>query len=383
MVLASAGAGKSELIARAALTRAARGETVLILTYTVNNQAELVTTICRLNRHQPRNIIIKGWFTFLLEDMIRPYQRCVLDKRVRSICFDESDPHLKKRGKWTFRTQSEKNRGEDTYNARYFMTSEAKAHTTYLSKLAARISEESEGKPAQRLARIYRAVYIDEVQDLTGWDFDIIEAISNGGIEEFDCVGDFRQTIYRTSTVSKAPRTNDEKLEAFKGIGFKPEFMNISRRCVQSICDLAHLVHGNGGDFPATESQVKEVPANVANHVGIFAVSSAEVRDYLERYRPVILRWSKIAEKALCNGREAYTFGEAKGLGFDRVLLVPTKNYVNFLSGQHDTFDKDATDLSRNKLYVGITRARYSVAFLHAGESVVAGAEVWKTEGSV
>jgi len=88
LILASAGAGKSERIAKDALERAAAGEKVLLLTYTINNQAELVQHICRLNKFQPANIVVKGWFTFLLEDMVRPYQRCVLTDRVSRICFD-------------------------------------------------------------------------------------------------------------------------------------------------------------------------------------------------------------------------------------------------------------------------------------------------------
>jgi hypothetical protein len=94
---------------------------------------------------------------------------------VRGICFDESDPHLLKRGSKVFRIRKEM-ADDDSYNPRYFVTSERNAHTTYLSKLAARINEETDGKRASRLARIYRAVHVDEVQDLTGWDFQIIEA---------------------------------------------------------------------------------------------------------------------------------------------------------------------------------------------------------------
>ncbi len=41
LILASAGAGKSELISKEALERAANRERVLILTYTENNQKEL------------------------------------------------------------------------------------------------------------------------------------------------------------------------------------------------------------------------------------------------------------------------------------------------------------------------------------------------------
>jgi DNA helicase II / ATP-dependent DNA helicase PcrA len=84
-MLASAGAGKSELIVKEALETAAGENKVLLLTYTINNQAELVKQICRLNKFQPQNVVVKGWFSFLLEDMIRPYQRCIVPERISGI----------------------------------------------------------------------------------------------------------------------------------------------------------------------------------------------------------------------------------------------------------------------------------------------------------
>jgi DNA helicase II / ATP-dependent DNA helicase PcrA len=72
-----------------------------------------------------------------------------------------------------------------------------------------------------------------------------------------------------------------------------------------------------------------------------------------------------------------YNFGEAKGLGFERVLILPPDRHAKFLSGDTTAFDDANTDDSRNKLYVGITRARYSVAFSHEGGSVIGTAQVW------
>ena len=40
-------------------------------------------------------------------------------------------------------------------------------------------------------------------------------------------------------------------------------------------------------------------------------------------------------------------------------------------------FDDSETDDSRNKLYVAITRARYSVAFSYEGGNVIEDAQVW------
>jgi DNA helicase-2/ATP-dependent DNA helicase PcrA len=374
LLLASAGAGKSELIAKKAVEAASNGDRVLLLTYTINNQAELIKHICRLNKYQPRNIVIKGWFTFLLEDMIRPYQRCIVTQRIAGIVLDSSNPHWNGR----FQIPGRAEKAGDVYNPRHFVTkTDSAAHTTFLSKLAARIHERTGGMPAQRLVDIYKSVFVDEVQDLVGWDYEIIRAIIGANVGSFDCVGDFRQTIYQTSPATKGPRTNAQKLAAFAKMGFVREDLNISWRCIQSICDLAHLLHANDGHYAPTESKIEEIPPEFADHHGIFALPASRVDAYVGRYKPVILRWNRQAKSDLCEGRTAYNFGESKGLGFERVLILPTGKHARFLSGDQAAFGNDDTDGARNKLYVGITRARYSVAFPHDGGNVINGAQVW------
>jgi len=46
----------------------------------------------------------------------------------------------------------------------------------------------------------------------------------------------------------------------------------------------------------------------------------------------------------------------------DHVLIHPTKRFTEFLKGENDVFADTPT--SQNKLYVAITRARFSVAFI-------------------
>jgi DNA helicase-2/ATP-dependent DNA helicase PcrA len=375
LLIASAGAGKSERIAKEALERAANGRKVLLLTYTINNQFELVRAICRINKFQPETIVVKGWFSFLLDDMIRPYQRCILDQRVSGITFDSRNPHLLE-GK-TFHIKGRTEKIGDHWNPRHYVTRDNHAHTYYLAKLATRIHEQTGGKPARRLAEIYDAIFIDEIQDLVGWDFAVVRAILGTSIAELDCVGDFRQSIYETSETSKKPQTIAEKFAEFAAMGFATKDLAISWRCIQSICDLADRLHASDGLYSPTKSQVTVVPPEHADHQGIFAVPASRLKEYLEKYNPVILRRNRQTEEELCDGRAAYNFGESKGMGFERVLIIPPDPHAKFLCGDTTAFKKAKTDESRNKLYVAITRAKYSVAFCHKGGSVVTGAQIW------
>jgi DNA helicase II / ATP-dependent DNA helicase PcrA len=108
-------------------------------------------------------------------------------------------------------------------------------------------------------------------------------------------------------------------------------------------------------------------------------VSPQYIDEYVARYNPIILRWNRQANEEICQGRLTYNFGEAKGIGFDRVLILPTERYAKFLSGDHSAFGNNDSDGARNKLYVAITRARYSVAFLlDCSSTLLSGIEVWQ-----
>ena len=62
----------------------------------------------------------------------------------------------------------------------------------------------------------------------------------------------------------------------------------------------------------------------------------------------------------------AMKFGEAKGLFFDRVLIYPTKPFLDWLKDNNI----ELADTSRSKLYVALTRARHSVAVINNKENI-------------
>ena len=95
------------------------------------------------------------------------------------------------------------------------------------------------------------------------------------------------------------------------------------------------------------------------------------------RYNPVILRLNRKTKTEICDGRVSYNFGEVKGLGFERVLVFSTEKHREFLAGKLTVFDEDKTEKARNTLYVAITRAKYSVAFVYDGEVSCDGVKKW------
>ena len=88
---------------------------------------------------------------------------------------------------------------------------------------------------------------------------------------------------------------------------------------------------------------------------------------YVARFRPQVLRLDR---KTDCEDRPALNFGDSKGMTFDRVLIYPHKSGQSWLKSG----DYKHVAGSVAKLYVGVTRARHSVAFVHDGVLALKGA---------
>jgi DNA helicase II / ATP-dependent DNA helicase PcrA len=76
----------------------------------------------------------------------------------------------------------------------------------------------------------------------------------------------------------------------------------------------------------------------------------------MEKFNPTVLRWNRAANTL---GLLAMNIGVSKGSTFDRVLIFPTKPMLTYIKSGDPTILA-----SRERLYVAVTRARYSVAFV-------------------
>ena len=75
VIIASAGSGKTTYLVRKAIEL--RDEKILITTYTDQNANEIKAKFHEINHCVPQNVTILPWFTFLLQDGVRPFQGVV------------------------------------------------------------------------------------------------------------------------------------------------------------------------------------------------------------------------------------------------------------------------------------------------------------------
>jgi superfamily I DNA/RNA helicase len=179
------------------------------------------------------------------------------------------------------------------------------------------------------------------------------------------CVGDFRQTIYDTTFGQKAPQSAVDKIKAFTAMKFELKPLAMNRRCIQLICEIADQVHQN--TYEKTDSAVVKVPDEFSHHLGAFVVRQSEVSDYIATFSPMVLRSNvRSGTKYLPPEARCHNFGGSKGLGFDRVLIIPSESQLDFVYGLENPFGGKDSEVAQNKLYVAITRARYSLGFVVA-----------------
>ncbi len=332
VIVACAGSGKTTFIVGEALK--VKNSNVLITTYTNENIDQINKSIIEQNGFIPQNIQVVSWFTFLLRDGVRPYQNCMtVSPRVESIFFQNTLNRFHKK---------------DDY-----LTKNNYIYSQKLSEFVFECDKKSGGLVIKRLGKIYSHIFIDELQDFTGYDLNFFEELFKSSIT-ITAVGDPRQSTFATNNSSKNLKYKGSNI--YEWLQDQEKKGNVSieertecHRCNQIICDYADLLYPL---LPKTTSK------NIitTNHDGVFLIQKHELDDYVKQHTPVILRYNK---RSKTFGYTALNIGLSKGRTYDRVLVFPTKTMLEFIRTKDHT---KAGDIS--KLYVAITRARYSVTFV-------------------
>jgi hypothetical protein len=366
IVVASAGSRKTTYIVKEALSSPT--DSILILTYTIDNINQIRNYIIRENGFIPTNITILSWFSFLLQECVRPYQNVVYSEtRIETVYFP---PEIGK-----FKADRRFIKKENIKS--YFLVGGKYIINEHISEFSCLCNDKSNGKVIGRLEEIYSKIFIDEVQDISGYDFDIVELLLKSKIQCY-LVGDCRQATYFTTCSPKYKKYKGKNIINLfnywenKGLCSIIE-KNDCYRSNQIICDFAD------GFYPHL-AKTQSFYVETTGHDGLFTIKESQVFRYVEKYNPTILRWDKSVDTF---GLEAKNFGTTKGQTFDRVLIFPTDGFKKYLTDGKltkvvKTKNKTTKIVSEEikdsfhlaKFYVATTRARQSVTFVFNGKSI-------------
>lgn len=343
LIIAAAGSGKTSFIVDDALDYSANhpDKELLITTYTEANYNEIRKRIIESTGYIPSNITVQTWFKFLIDEGVKPFQSEMINKKIVGMILVNS---------------ASAPRSRETDIERHYFSGEMKIYSDKIAKFAFKCNEATDGDVINRVERIYSRIYIDEAQDLAGYDLEIIRLLMTDSSRVI-LVCDPRQGTYSTNSLSKNKKYRRSKLELYFDkfpdlVEIDADTLNINYRCHPSICELSNELYP---EMVRPESN-DEI---TADHVGIHVVRPDDVKEYLTKYSAVQLRWN-VSSKQVVSGHPVINFGAAKGLSFDHVLIIPTEKIVEWLCDN----SKKLEEITLAKFYVALTRARYSVGIV-------------------
>jgi DNA helicase-2/ATP-dependent DNA helicase PcrA len=366
LIIAAAGSGKTTYLVNEAL-RVPSSEQVLIATYTEANEAEIRKRFISEKGYVPSNIKIQTWFSFLLQHGVRPFQSVLKDSiHEQNISFyltsNRSGKKVDSQGNSILAGGHPLFFGEDDFEKFYF-TPTHKIFSDKISKFIFNANKASDGAVIDRVSRIYDHVFIDEVQDLAGFDLELIKLLFKTDSTVL-LVGDPRQVTYLTHASTKYKKYRDGKIKGFVenelGTRIKctvdESTLGASHRNNKKICDFSNKLYPDLS--PAVPCRCASCREFETAHEGVFWVKEEDVEEYIEEFHPTQLRWSSAVQ---CSANApVMNFGESKGQSFERVLIWPTKDMAAWANDNTHDLKNEA----RAKLYVGITRAKRSATIV-------------------
>ena len=337
LVIAAAGSGKTWGLCNHAIKNL-EDKKILLITYTNQGKRALEEELKKQNKGVLHSMIrIMTWYTFLLLECIKPYQSYIVKyNSIRTLSFDESY------GQVNFYLAG---------NYRRYITNENNIRSNQASELAYYLNDTSNGKVISRLEEVYSYIYIDEVQDLSGWDLNFVDTLLSSNLGVY-LVGDPKQSTYKTNTSTKNKNKSGRKLLEFfvDLIDEKKLILKNSNQTQRFNKDIAKFVNLIDPLEPLVQS---EVLCN-DEYDGVFIIERKNINHYLKLFNPQCLRYDK---RTVVESVNVMNYGVVKGRTFDRVVIYPNGKFKDFIL-------KNKKIESPEKYYIAATRARKSVVFV-------------------
>ncbi len=371
--IAAAGAGKTTFIIRQAMKLYQRGlpknKKILIVTYTDNNQNNIRHKFLNEYGFIPKDIVILGWFTFLLAYWIRPFKGTVIEQlynRHVGMLYIEGISGTKTLPNGQVIT---------TYHndAEKFLDSSLKhLYSDKIAEFAHKCWEQNKIDLLERISNIADTIFIDEAQDLAAWDFELMKILIRS--DKVNCIlcGDPRQSTYKTSASAKYSKYSgnialfteneiNQKRRTF--VTIDTTTLSKSHRCDTSICAFASSILPH---FPITEmclcEECSKRRVSYTLPKGVFLVKEQDVQKFVDTYNPLSLRWDKKV-KVKNQTESVLNWGECKGLQAEATLIYMTKTLIDWYQPSKKPKKKMSHE-TLHKFYVAITRAKYAVGLI-------------------
>lgn len=329
IILAVAGSGKTSLI----IKKLNLAENFLIITYTINNTRNLKESILKKFGYFPNNIDLYSYYNFLYSFCFRP----LLGYKIRPNGIFWSIPP-----QFTNRLPLD--------NPNRYMTKNRMLYHNRIAKLLDQC--EVLEQVNERLNKYYNHLFIDEVQDFAGHDFNLLKSVVKANMNIM-LVGDFYQHTFDTSRDGNTNANLHKDYEKYQKIFVKEkvqpnkDYLIKSHRCTESVCEFI----SNQIGIPIETH--KKIDSTV-----IFIEDKIEI-DKVFNDDSIIKLFYQENHKYKCYSRN---WGDCKGENhYNNVCVVLNKTTMTHYKNDNLSELKPVT---KNKLYVACSRANNDLYFI-------------------
>lgn len=329
VILAVAGSGKTSLI----VSSLSPERRTLILTYTNNNVRNLRRKILERLGCMPSHVLLLSYFTFLHSFCFMPF--LWRNYRTRGINW-EVPPQ------WTLRI--------DRTKPEFYIDSYRRLYHNRISKLL----DDRNVLPLviDRLQKYFDCLFIDEIQDFGGHDFNFLQTLATVQIDAL-FVGDFYQHTFDTSRDGNVNSNLHDNYEEYKGrlramgLTVDENTLSKSHRCSPTVCAFVSDRLGIHMQSHRDENTVVQLIDDKTEAQRILSCSKTVKLFYREHY------------KYRCYSRN---WGDSKGEDqyYDVCVVLNKQTYQKLRQGNL----VELPPQTRNKLYVACTRARNDLYLL-------------------
>jgi DNA helicase-2/ATP-dependent DNA helicase PcrA len=328
IILAVAGSGKTYHI----VEQLDETKDFLIITYTISNTENLRNAIINKFGYIPNNIKIKSYFTFLYSFCFKPF-----------LANDLSSKGIY----WKY--PLEYTRTLKRSDAKFYLLKEKWLYHNRIAKLLT--EKDIITAVNERLEKYYDCLFIDEIQDFGGHDFNLLSEISTSKLDIL-FVGDFFQHTFTTSNDGNINinlhKNPDDYLQKFKDLSFTIDNSTLvnSRRCSKTICDFIREKIGI------------EIYSHHSKETEFKLITDETEADRIFTDDKIIKLFLKEHNKYECYSDN---WGSCKGLEFDDVCVVINDDTLK-LYNKNELRKLNPT--TRNKFYVACSRTKNNLYFV-------------------
>jgi DNA helicase-2/ATP-dependent DNA helicase PcrA len=328
VILAVAGSGKTSRL----VENLDDERRFLIVTYTDSNHENLRTKIIQRFGYFPANVTLYTYFRFLHGFCYRPFLRS--KKNTKGMTFKLPPPR-------TIYALTD--------DRRYI----APSRRLYANRLAKLIKQSNlMSDLVSRMEKYFDVLFVDEVQDFAGHDFNFLLDISAAKME-ITFVGDFFQHTFDTSRDGNVNSKLHDDYAAYKArftkakLSVDTDSLKKSRRCSRTVCDFITEKIGISIEANDSRESVVRFESDPIAALGIYNDPKTVKLFYQEHH------------KYACYSQN---WGVSKGIDrYQDVCVV--LNPGNVTAWNRGGF-RGINVQTRNKLYVACSRARGNLTFV-------------------